>query len=134
MSKPITQVLAKLQNGLFVDKCTDLFTEVLRNVELTGKAGKLTITLDVKKVNALVSILAKVTDKTPEAVPDADMFYLTDDIELSVDNPKQRKLDLRVADSPREVRGGDQARQVRGDAIDPSTGEILTPEKALAAS
>ncbi len=68
MSHPITHTLARLQNGLFAPKCTDLLTEVLRNVELTGKPGKLTITLDVKKVNSLVSILAKVTDKVPEQV------------------------------------------------------------------
>jgi hypothetical protein len=134
MSKSITHTLTRLQNGLFVDKCTDLFTEVLRHVELTGKPGKLTITLDVKKVNSLVSVLAKATDKVPELPPDADMFYLTDDIELSVDNPKQRRLDLRPVESSREVRPAESRTPVRegsaGDHIDPETGEVLPEQRA----
>jgi hypothetical protein len=125
MGKPITHTLAKLQQGLFVDKCTDLFTEILRQVEETGKPGKLTITLDVKKVNALVSVLAKVTDKTPEKAPDADMFYVTEDCDLSVDNPKQRKLDLRVAEARREVRGEQTPERALRETVDPESGEVI---------
>lgn len=138
MPHSITHTLNRLQNGLFVDKCTDMLTEVLRNVELTGKPGKLTITLDVKKVNSLVSLLAKVTDKVPEVAPTADMFYLTDDIELSVDNPKQRKLDLRPVETTREVRQAETRTPVRdytaGDHIDPETGEVLTDPAPRAAA
>jgi hypothetical protein len=125
MGKPITHTLAKLQQGLFVDTCSDLFAQVLRMVEETGKAGKLTITLDVKKVNALVSILAKVTDKTPEKAPDADMFYLTEDNDLSVENPKQRRLDLRVAETKREVRGEQTPERALRESIDPVSGEVI---------
>lgn len=139
MAHSLTHTLNRLQNGLFVGKCTDMLTEVLRSVELTGKPGKLTITLDVKKVNSLVSVLAKVTDKVPELAPDADMFYLTDDIELSVDNPKQRKLDLRPVESTREVRQGEARMPLRdeagaGDHIDPKTGEVLSEPRQAAAS
>ncbi len=116
MAKPITDTLRLLQGGVFLDQCSDLFASIVRAVEETGKAGKLTITLDVKKVNAAVSVLAKVTDKTPEPAPDADLFYATVEGNLSLDNPNQRKLDLRVADSP--------PKQVR--TVDPETGEIKT--------
>jgi hypothetical protein len=99
-------------------------------VEETGKPGKLTITLDVKKVNALVSILAKVTDKTPEKAPDADMFYVTEEFDLSVDNPKQRKLDLRVAETRREVRGEQTPeralRETMREHVDPDTGVVTS--------
>ena len=54
----------------------------------------------IEKVGAAVSVLAKVTDKTPEKAPDADLFYATVEGNLSVDNPSQRKLDLRVAEAP----------------------------------
>lgn len=115
MPKPITDTLRQLQDGLFVDKCTDLLTGIVKSVDLTGKAGKLTITLDVKKVSGAISLLAKVTDKTPEPPADADLFYATVEGNLSRDNPNQRKLDLRpVNDSPK--------REVRN--VDPETGEI----------
>jgi hypothetical protein len=124
MGKPITHHLAKLQNGLFVDTCSDLFANVLRMVEETGKAGKLTITLDVKKTNALVSINAKVTDKTPEPKADADMFYVTEDGDLSEKNPRQRELELRVAETKREVRGEQTPERALRESVDPVSGEI----------
>jgi hypothetical protein len=115
MSKPITDTLRLLQGGVFLDQCSDLFTSIVRGVEDTGKTGKLTITLEVKKVNAAVSVLAKVTDKTPEKAPDADLFYATVEGNLSVDNPNQRKLDLRIAEpAPKQVRSVDaEAGEIR---------------------
>lgn len=109
MPKPLNDTLRLLQGGVFLDNCSELLAGVVRAVEETGKAGKLTITLEVKKVNAAVSVLAKVTDKTPEAAPDADLFYATVEGNLSVDNPAQRKLDLRPVDvATKAVRNTDQ--------------------------
>lgn len=109
MPRPITDTLRMLQGGLFLDECSDKLAEIVKGVDETGKAGKLTITLDIKKVGAAISVLAKVTDKTPEEPADADLFYPTVEGNLSVDNPNQRKLDLRVADDgPRQVRDVDQ--------------------------
>jgi hypothetical protein len=100
MARPITDTLRLLHGGVFIEECSDLLSQVVRSVDDTGKSGKLTITLDVKKVGAAVSVLAKVTDKTPEKAPDPDLFYATVEGNLTVDNPNQRKLDLRMADSP----------------------------------
>jgi len=97
-TRPITDTLRLLHGGLFLDTCSDLMAGVVRNVDETGKAGKLTITLDIKKVSGAISVLAKVTDKTPEKAPDADLFYATVEGNLSVNNPNQRQLDLRVAE------------------------------------
>ena len=116
MSKPITDTLRLLQGGLFIQNVSDLFAQVVRSVEDTGKPGKVTITLDVKKVGGAVSLLAKVTDKTPERPADPDLFYATVEGNLTVDNPNQRKLDLRVAEA--------QPKQVR--SVDQDTGEIKT--------
>lgn len=130
MTKPITDTLRLLQDGLFVDKCTDLLTGIVKSVDLTGKAGKLTITLDVKKVSGAISLLAKVTDKTPEPPADADLFYATVEGNLSRDNPNQRRLDLRPVNDPpkREVR------EVRD--VNPETGEIkpASPSEPAAAT
>lgn len=116
MARPITDTLRMLHGGLFIENISDLFAGVVRSVDETGKAGKLTITLDIKKVGAAISVTAKATDKVPEKAPDSDLFYATVEGNLTVDNPAQRKLDLRMADAPtKEVR-----------SIDPETGEIKT--------
>jgi hypothetical protein len=103
--RPITATLAALQGGLFVDTCSELFAQLVRSVDETGKAGKLTITLDLKKVSGAISVTPKVTDKTPEPAPESELFYATVEGNLSRDNPAQQKLDLRQVDTaPTEVR------------------------------
>lgn len=98
--RPITDTLRLLQGGTFLDKCSDTLAQVVKGVEDTGKAGKVTITLDVKKSGAAVSILAKVTDKTPEVAADPDLFWATVEGNLSTENPAQRKLDLQPVGQP----------------------------------
>lgn len=105
MAKPISEHIRMFQAGDFNHKAGEMFADVLRGVEATGKAGKLTITLDVKQQNGAVAILAKVTDKTPETLPDADLYWTTPDGNLSVQNPAQRNLDLQqVGPATTEVR------------------------------
>lgn len=105
MAKPISETIRMFQGGDFNIKCGELFASVLRGVEDTGKAGKLTITLDVKQQNGAVAVLAKVSDKTPEVAPDADLYWTTPDGNLSLRNPAQRDLDLRQVDqSTGEIR------------------------------
>lgn len=105
MAKPISETLKMFQGGDFNVKAGELFASVLRGVEDTGKAGKLTITLDVKQQNGAVSVLAKVTDKVPEKLPDADLYWTTPEGNLTLRNPAQRDLDLRSVDqSTGEIR------------------------------
>lgn len=114
--RPITDTLRVLQGGTFLDQCSEAMAGIVKGVDETGKAGKLTITLDVKKAGGAVSVLAKVTDKTPEEAPDADLFWPTVEGNLSVNNPNQRSLDLKTVEArPSEVRH-----------VDPETGEIKT--------
>jgi hypothetical protein len=94
--------LAALNGGLFGHKVSEVFSQVIQAVENTGKAGKLTITVDVSKTTGgMVALVAKVTDKTPEPKPDADVRWVTEDGQLTRDNPKQQKLALRVAGDDR---------------------------------
>lgn len=103
--KPITGTLALLHGGLFIDECSEKLAEAVRAVDETGKAGKLVITLDLKKSGGALQIDAKVTNKVPEAKADADLLWPTVEGNLSLDNPAQRKLDLQIAPSrPAEVR------------------------------
>lgn len=112
--RPITDTLRLLQGGMFLEECSEKLAEAVIAVDETGKAGKLTITLDLKKSGGALAISAKVTNKTPEAKPDEDLLWPTLEGNLSLENPNQRKLDLQVAPArPAEVR-----------SVDPGTGEI----------
>lgn len=112
--RPITDTLRLLQGGTFLDLCSEALAGIVKGVDETGKAGKLTITLDVKKAGGACSVLAKVTDKTPEEQPDADLFWPTVEGNLSLQNPNQRSLDLKTVD----------ARSAEVRSVDPETGEI----------
>lgn len=114
--RPIHETLARLQGGLFLDACSEKLAEAVRAVDETGKSGKLTITLDLKKSSGAIEIVANVTNKAPEPKPDSDLLWPTVEGNLTVDNPRQGKLDLRQVDSkPAEIR-----------SVDPETGEIRT--------
>lgn len=126
MAKPISETLRLFQAGDFNLKAGELFASVLRGVEDTGKAGRLTITLDVKQQNGAVAVLAKVTDKTPEKQPDADLYWTTPDGNLTLRNPAQRDLDLqRVDPGTGEIRSvGNPVQQV--NQVPMATGGLPT--------
>ena len=98
MPKPFGETMRLFRQGQFNDECAELFAQMVRGVEETGKAGKLTITIDVKKAGAAVQVAAKVTDKTPEPTPDADLFWTTVEGNLTHSNPNQQQLDLKPVD------------------------------------
>ena len=114
--RPITDTLRQLQGGQFIDECSEQLAALVKGVDETGKAGKLTITLALKKSSGAIEIAASVTNKTPEPQPDTDLLWPTVEGNLTVDNPNQRKLDLRsVEDGPKAIK-----------SVDQSTGEIRT--------
>lgn len=107
MPKSITQTLALLQGGTFIDICTEQMAELVKGVDETGKSGSLTITLALKKAaGGALEIASKVTAKVPEPKPDSDLLYPTNEGNLVVDNPNQRKLDLKPAEQSKELRTG----------------------------
>lgn len=106
MPKSFTDTIRMLRGGEFADDCTAVLADVVKSVDETGKAGKVTITLDLKKTGGAIAIVAKVTDKTPEVAPDADLLWATVEGSLSYDNPNQQKLDLQpVAGTERRIAG-----------------------------
>lgn len=92
MPKPVTDTLRLLDGGAFMDECSEKLAEAVRAVEETGKAGKLTITLDLKKAGGAIAVAGKVTNKTPEVKPDETLMWATVEGNLVLENPAQRKL------------------------------------------
>lgn len=113
-ARSIGETLRMLQQGAFEAECTEKLNALVRSVEDTGKPGQLAIVIKFKKTGAALSVASKVTDKAPEKEPDPDMFWATVEGALSLQNPAQQNLDLRVA---AVVKG-----EVR--VVDQETGEI----------
>lgn len=101
--KPITQTLALLDGGAFLDSASEHLAELVKGIDETGKAGTLTITLSLKKAGGAIQIEATVKAKVPEAKPDSTLLWPTTEGNLVLDNPAQRKLDLTPVDVPRRV-------------------------------
>lgn len=94
MPKPITDTLRLLNGGAFMDECAEKMAEAVRAVDETGKAGKVTITIDLKKAGGAISVVGKVTNKAPESPPDSTTLWATTEGNLSLQNPAQRQLEF----------------------------------------
>jgi len=100
MARPITDTLRLLEGGTFLDKCSDEMTNLVKQVESTGKGGEIVIRVKVKRVTAsTVGLIPTCETKIPKEKPDEMLFYPTPDGNLSIDNPKQQKLDLKPVET-----------------------------------
>lgn len=130
MIRPIVDTLRLLHGGMFLDDCSAKLAEAVKQVDETGKAGKLTITLDLRKNGGAINIVAKVTNKVPESAPDADLFWPTVEGNLSLNNPNQRSLDLQIAGNTTAPALSAQATPTSSVSVAPVA--ATTPVQALA--
>lgn len=96
--KRITETLERLRGGQMLDEASDMLAEIVRAVDSTGKAGELTIKLQVKKLSrsGALEVIDKVTAKVPEETQITTMMYPTPEGNLITEDPRQQKLDLKV--------------------------------------
>ena len=105
--KSFAHLLNEINEGSTHAALTQDMADLLRTVQTTGRAGKLTITLkvapavrntsggDIDRINLTVDhILALPKPETP-----TDFFYLTEDGETTRNHPKQQTLELREVTS-----------------------------------
>ena len=101
--KSFARLLDEINEGSTHAALTQDMADLLRTVQSTGRAGKLTITLkvapavrntsggDIDRINLTVDrTLALPKPETP-----TDFFYLTEDGETTRNHPKQQTLELR---------------------------------------
>lgn len=101
--KPFNQILVELNDGSTVAGLTSDLQKLLEEVQATGRAGAITLTLKVTPAKQATS--TGVTDKVTVTAerkltlpkPDAptDFYWLTDNAELSRNHPRQQTLELR---------------------------------------
>lgn len=98
-ARPITDTLRLLDGGAFLSRSSDELAGLVRRVDETGKPGKLTITLEVKRVTGgAISIVPAVVARVPEPKPDPTVLWATVEGNLTQQNPRQQTLELRTVD------------------------------------
>lgn len=98
-ARPITDTLRHIGGGVFIDIASDKMSELVNAVSDSGKPGKLTMDISVKKATrgGAMHISGKITMKKPAEDPMEAMLFATPEGNLVADDPKQAKLDLKVA-------------------------------------
>ena len=101
----ITDTLRHIGGGVFIDIASDKLAELVAAVDSSGKSGKLTLDISVKKATRggamLISGKLRLTKPAEEAME--AMLFATPEGNLVVDDPSQMKLELR------QVKGGGDA-------------------------
>lgn len=90
--------LSDVENGQFHSDLTTALPELMRKVRETGLVGDLTIKLRVKPRGRQVDIIPSFTVKAPVRKPDPSVFFVDDDGNPSLNDPKQ--LALKVVTPP----------------------------------
>jgi hypothetical protein len=94
-SNAFAYALNAISQGDLADQASEAMTRLVKDVEQTGKTGKLTLTIEVKprgRDAGQVEVSGKVstTPLYPDTAP--NMFFVTEDGHLVKDNPRQMKL------------------------------------------
>jgi len=97
MAKPIHETLRHIGGGVFIDTASDRMAELVNAVDSSGKAGKLTIEIKVKKATrgGAMHITGNVKLSKPAEEPMEAMLFATPEGNLVADDPRQTKLDLK---------------------------------------
>lgn len=114
MTKPINEnirsVRVETESGDLVpllDHAGEEFSALIKAIVSTGKAGSLSLKIDVKPSTAgALAVKAGVSTKIPKGLPPESLLWPTPDGNLMEDDPRQNKLDLKpvAAEPARELK------------------------------
>lgn len=97
--KAFAVILQDLRDGRVHAELSQQFGELVNKVQETGKAGELTLKIKVKPATRgnvdKIMIADAVTVSMPKPERGEDVFWLTDDNDLSRNHPRQGNLELR---------------------------------------
>ncbi len=98
MTRPILETLHHLEGGTFLCDAADKLAEIVKQVDATGKSGKLTLTIDVRKaMSTALALKGKITVKLPPETPVEALMFPTPEGNLLTEDPRQGKLPLAAA-------------------------------------
>jgi len=91
------------RNGTVITDVSKALRQVTAACQLTGKAGKVTLTINLRPASvgdaATLVVEPHVTAKVPENTPPGSIFYADDDFNLVREDPRQQRLALKVVES-----------------------------------
>lgn len=95
-ARPITDTLRYLQGGTFMDEASEQLAELVSAVNSTGKGGKITLEISVKKMSkGACGVIGKIKLSKPLEAPDATLMFPTPEGNLLTEDPRQSKLELK---------------------------------------
>lgn len=104
-TQAFVETLGAINNGDFLGDLDSELVALVKAVQETRKAGKLTVTFNIKPTaRDVATIAADFSSKKPEEGRPETTFFMTPDGRLQREDPKQAKLPLR--DVPMPERGG----------------------------
>ncbi|MDY7537654.1 hypothetical protein QN372_00695 [Undibacterium sp. RTI2.1] len=100
--KAFAVVLQDLRDGRVHAEFTKLFGELVAQVKETGKGGEISLKLKIKPATRgadvdKITIADVITITQPKPERGEDIYWLTDDGDLSRNHPRQGNLELRDA-------------------------------------
>jgi hypothetical protein len=102
--RPFAEFLQQQRRGALHGELSEQLHELLQAVKETGKAGALTVRIDIKpaaKGNAEQVVVSDTSSvKKPQAARPESVFFLDDDGNLSRSDPRQTELPLREVNRP----------------------------------
>jgi len=107
--KPFVAWLQEQRKGVAHAECSDALQDLIRAVRDTGRAGKMTLTIDVKpasKGQDVVLVKDSIKLSLPEHEREEAIYFVDKDGNLSRENPNQQRLPL-VEVQPRARAAGD---------------------------
>lgn len=106
--RPITDTLRSLGHGVFIDEASEALNQLVNAVESTGRAGKLTLVLSLKKAtrNGLALVVQdEIKLQLPKQPARETMLFATPEGNLLTEDPRQQSLELRsVTETPPELK------------------------------
>lgn len=102
MPKVFTDEIRELRRGGLAEDATARLAELVNAVTATGKPGKFTLELTLKRVGrGAITVTDKITVKSPEPQIDNEtLMFPGPEGSLFTEDPAQKKLDLQVAARP----------------------------------
>lgn len=98
--RPFIDTLRDVEFGHLLNELSEKQNEVVTAVQSTGKAGKLVIELDYKpEGQGQLTIRSNIKTKIPTLPRGTTLFFVTPERNLTRDDPRQQKLELREVET-----------------------------------
>lgn len=102
MTRPITDTLRLIGGGTFIDQASDQLAALVAAVDSSGKSGKITLDITIKKATraGAMHLTGKIKLTKPAEEPMETLLFATPEGNLVAEDPSQKKLDLRQVVQP----------------------------------